>query len=39
MLYTGQLAAGHKAYRVRFALLSDEEQAAARAERKAAKHG
>ena len=33
----GQLAAGHRAYRVRFELLSSEEQAAAIAARKAAK--
>ena len=36
-LYAGQLAAGHRAYRIRFELLSSEEQAAAVAARKAAK--
>ncbi len=36
-LYAGQLAAGHRAYRVRFELLNEEEQAAAVAERKTAK--
>jgi hypothetical protein len=36
-LYAEQLAAGHHAYRIRFELLSDEEQAAARAARQAAK--
>jgi len=34
-LYSGQVAAGHKAYRVRFALLPPEEQALATAERQA----
>jgi len=37
MLYAGALAAGHRAYRVRFELLSSEEQAAAIAARQAAK--
>ncbi len=32
-LYAEQLAAGHQAYRIRFALLSAEEQQQARAER------
>jgi hypothetical protein len=36
-LYAAQIAAGDRAYRVRFALLGEEEQAAARAERKRAK--
>jgi hypothetical protein len=36
-LYTGQLSAGWRAYRIRFAVLGPEEQAAARAERQAAK--
>ncbi len=36
-LYAGQLALGYQAYRVRFALLSAEEQEAARAERQQAK--
>jgi hypothetical protein len=36
-LYADQLAAGHRAYRLRFHLLSSEEQAAARAARQAAK--
>jgi hypothetical protein len=36
-LYAGQLAAGHRAYRIRFELLSNEEQVAARAARRAAK--
>jgi hypothetical protein len=36
-LYAGQLAAGHRAYRVCFALFSSAEQAAAVAARKAAK--
>ena len=36
-LYADQLAAGHRAYRVRFVLLSSAEQAAAVAQRKAAK--
>jgi hypothetical protein len=36
-LYADQLASGHRAYRIRFALLSDEEQVAARAARQAAK--
>lgn len=36
-LYADQLAAGHRAYRVRFELFSSEEQAAAVAEREAAK--
>lgn len=36
-LYAGQLAAGHRAYRICFTVLSSEEQAAATAERKAAK--
>lgn len=36
-LYAGPLAAGHRAYRVRFELLSDAEQAAAVAARQAAK--
>ena len=41
-LYAAQLADGHRAYRVRFELFSSDEQAAARAERKArkaARHG
>lgn len=37
MLYAGQLADGHRAYRIRFELFSSEEQAAAAAERKAEK--
>jgi hypothetical protein len=37
VLYADQLAAGHRAYRIRFRLLSSEEQAAAIAARKAAK--
>ena len=37
LLYAGQLAAGHRAYRVRFRLLPPDEQAAAVAARKAAK--
>lgn len=36
-LYAGALAAGHRAYRICFLLLSSEEQAAAVAARKAAK--
>ncbi len=36
-LYAGQLADGHRAYRVRFRLLPPDEQAAAVAARKAAK--
>ena len=36
-LYAGQLADGHRAYRIRFELLSDEAQAAAVAARRAAK--
>jgi hypothetical protein len=36
-LYADQLAAGHRAYRVRFTLLSDEEQAAAREAKQKAK--
>ncbi|MBI3836494.1 MAG: ASCH domain-containing protein [Planctomycetia bacterium] len=36
-LYADQLAAGHRAYRIRFVLLSSEEQAAAVAQRRAAK--
>ncbi len=36
-LYAGQLADGHRAYRIRFELFTSEEQAAAVAERKAAK--
>ena len=36
-LYASSLAAGYRAYRICFALLSDEEQAAAVAARKAAK--
>jgi hypothetical protein len=36
-LYGGQLAAGYRAYRIRFQLFSSEEQAAAVAERKAIK--
>jgi hypothetical protein len=36
-LYAEQLAAGHRAYRIRFMLLSSEEQAAAVESRKAAK--
>jgi hypothetical protein len=36
-LYADQLAAGHRAYRIRFELLSSEEQAAAVAARRAAK--
>ncbi|MEX0675521.1 MAG: ASCH domain-containing protein [Pirellulales bacterium] len=36
-LYTGQLADGHRAYRIRFELFSREEQAAAAAQRKANK--
>ena len=36
-LYADQLAAGHRAYRICFELLSSEEQAAAVAQRKAAK--
>jgi hypothetical protein len=36
-LYAGQLADGHRAYRIRFQLFTDEEQAAAAAERKAQK--
>ncbi len=36
-LYAGQLAEGQKSYRIRFQLFSNEEQAAARAEREAAK--
>jgi hypothetical protein len=36
-LYADQLSAGHKAYRIRFELFSQEEQAAAVAERKAKK--
>lgn len=36
-LYADQLAAGHRAYRICFTLLSDEEQAAAVAAREAAK--
>jgi hypothetical protein len=36
-LYADQLAAGHRAYRVRFALLSVEEQAAAREARQSRK--
>jgi hypothetical protein len=35
-LYAGQLADGHRAYRVRFELFNSEEQAAAVAARKAA---
>ena len=36
-LYDAELAAGYRAYRIRFELFSDEEQAAAVAERKARK--
>ncbi len=36
-LYADRLADGHQAYRIRFELLSAEEQAAAKAQRKAAK--
>lgn len=36
-LYAGQLAAGHRAYRIRFELLSSAEQAAAVDARRAAK--
>ena len=36
-LYSDQLAAGHKAYRICFELFSEEEQAAAVAERKVKK--
>jgi hypothetical protein len=36
-LYAGQMADGHRAYRVRFELFSPEEQAAAVSARKAAK--
>ena len=36
-LYAAQLAAGYRAYRVSFRVFSDDEQAAATAERKAAK--
>jgi hypothetical protein len=36
-LYADQLAAGYRAYRIRFELLSSDEQAAAVAARKAAK--
>ncbi|HEY2894830.1 MAG TPA: ASCH domain-containing protein [Pirellulales bacterium] len=36
-LYGAELAAGYRAYRIRFELFSDEEQAAAVAERKAKK--
>jgi hypothetical protein len=36
-LYAGQLADGHRAYRIRFELLTEEEQAAAVAARRAAK--
>jgi hypothetical protein len=36
-LYADQLAAGYRAYRIRFELFSSEEQAAAVAQRKAAK--
>jgi hypothetical protein len=36
-LYAPQLSAGHRAYRICFTLLSSEEQAAAVAQRKAAK--
>ena len=36
-LYADQLAAGHRAYRIRFMLLSSEEQAAAVEARKAVK--
>jgi hypothetical protein len=36
-LYAGQLAAGYRAYRIRFQLFSSEEQVAAVAERKAIK--
>ena len=36
-LYAAQLATGHRAYRVRFELFSSEEQAAAVAQRRAAK--
>ena len=36
-LYADQLATGHRAYRIRFSVLSDEEQAAAIAARKKAK--
>ena len=36
-LYAGQLADGQRAYRIRFRVFSDEEQAAAAAERKAKK--
>jgi hypothetical protein len=36
-LYAGQLADGHRAYRVRFQLFAPDEQAAAVAARKAAK--
>ena len=36
-LYADALAAGHRAYRIRFELLSSEEQAAAKAARQAAK--
>ena len=36
-LYADELAAGHRAYRIRFAVMPPEEQAAAAAERKAAK--
>lgn len=37
VLYAGQLADGHRAYRIRFQLFSPAEQAAAAAERKAKK--
>jgi hypothetical protein len=36
-LYADQLALGHRAYRIRFRVLNDEEQTAARAARKQAK--
>lgn len=36
-LYAGQLADGHRAYRIRFELFTEEEQAAAVAARNAAK--
>jgi hypothetical protein len=36
-LYADQLAAGHRAYRIRFVLFSSDEQAVAVAQRKAAK--
>jgi hypothetical protein len=36
-LYGAELAAGYRAYRIRFELFSDDEQAAAVAERKAKK--